>query len=134
MLTGPRKQKFRKSYNIAMHGIVFQDIAFGDFGMKVTKCGFLTGNQLEAARKAISHYTNRQGKVWIRVFPQVPVTKKGQGVRMGSGKGAVEYFGTPVKVGAIIFEISGVSREIATEAFRLAGNKLPISYKLVTKI
>jgi len=133
MMLQPRKQKYRKSYNAAMRGVNHQALSFGEFGVQASTAGFLTSRQLEAARKAMSHFTKRNGKIWIRVFPQIPVTQKAQGLRMGGGKGAVVFFGSPIKVGTIVFEISGVPKEVAKEAFRLAGNKLPLSLAFIEK-
>lgn len=129
----PRKQKYRKSYNTAMSGVNYQRLSFGEFGLQAVGPGFLTARQIEAARKAMAHATKRGGKIWIRVFPQVPVTQKAQGLRMGTGKGPVVAFGTPVRVGTIVFEIGGVPRELAKEAFRLATNKLPLEVTMIEK-
>ncbi len=129
----PKKQKYRKSYNAAMRGVNHQTLSFGEFGVLAATPGFITARQIEAARKAMSHYTKRYGKIWIRIFPQIPVTNKPQGLRMGGGKGAVVSFGSPIKVGTIVFEMGGVPREIAKEAFRLAGNKLPLKLEFIEK-
>jgi len=100
------------------------NVDFGEYGLKAIGRGFLTSRQLEAARKAIMHYTKRGGKLWVRVFPDKPITKKGEG-RMGSGKGAVDHYVVVVKPGVILFEMSGVTEEIAREAFKRASDKLP---------
>lgn len=133
MLTQPRKQKYRKSYNGNMRGVQHQTVSFGDFGLQASTAGFISSRQIEAARKAITHYTKRGGKLWIRIFPHNPVTAKAQGLRMGSGKGAVVSFGTPIKVGTVVFELGGVNKELAKEAFRLASNKLPIKLAFIEK-
>lgn len=133
MMLQPRKQKYRKSHDAVMAGVNNQSISFGEFGLQASSAGFLTSRQIEAARKAMTHFTKRTGKVWIRVFPQMPVTQKAQGLRMGGGKGAVVSFGSPVKVGTIVFEIGGVSKETAKEAFRLASNKLPLKLEFIEK-
>lgn len=133
MILQPRKQKYRKSYNASMRGVATQHVSFGDFGAQAKTAGFVTGRQIEAARKAMAHFTKRNGKIWIRIFPHIPVTQKAQGLRMGGGKGAVVFFGSPIKVGTVVFEIGGVNKETAKEAFRLAGNKLPISIEIIEK-
>lgn len=129
----PKKQKYRKAYNGTMRGVANQSLSFGEFGLQASDPGFITARQLEAARKAMTHYTKRGGKIWIRVFPQMPVTNKPQGLRMGGGKGAVVSFGMPIKVGTIVFEMGGVSKEIAKEAFRLASNKMPLKLEFIEK-
>lgn len=129
----PKRQKYRKSFNVTMRGVVNQKLSFGEFGYKAKEPGFLTARQLESARKAMAHYTKRGGKIWIRVFPQVPVTNKPQGLKMGGGTGTVVSFGTSIKVGTIVFEMSGVPKEVAKEAFRLAGHKLPIALEFIEK-
>ena len=100
------------------------NVDFGEYGLKAIGRGFLTSRQLESARKAIMHYTKRGGKLWVRVFPDKPITKKGEG-RMGSGKGAVDHYVVVIKPGVILFEMSGVTEEIAKEAFKRASDKLP---------
>ena len=99
---------------------------FGEYGLKAVDRAWVTSRQIEAARKAITHYTKRSGKIWIRIFPDKAVTKKPNEVRMGGGKGAVDHYVAVVRPGRVIFEISGVSEEIAKESFRRAGNKLPV--------
>ena len=108
-------------------------VAFGKYGLKASTRGRITARQIEAARKAITRYLKRAGRMWIRVFPDVPVSKKPAEVRMGSGKGAVEYYVAVVKPGRIIFEISGVPEDVAREAMRKAGHKLPMKTKLVKR-
>jgi large subunit ribosomal protein L16 len=131
----PKKQKYRKQFRGKMRGLAHRgaDVAFGEYGMKALERSWLTARQIESARKAIVKYTRRGGKVWIRVFPDKPVTKKALGVRMGSGKGDIHEYVSVVKPGRIIFEIAGVSEETAAEAFRSAGAKVPFKAKLVTK-
>jgi large subunit ribosomal protein L16 len=109
------------------------EVNFGDFGLQALETSYITGRQIEAARITITRTMQRKGKVWINIFPHKPITKKPAEVRMGSGKGAVEYYVAVVKPGRIIFEISGVSEEVAREAMRKAGHKLPISTKFVTR-
>ena len=104
-------------------------VSFGDFGLKAVGRGWLSARQIEAARKAITHYTKRTGKLWIRVFPDKTYTKKGAGVRMGGGKGEVEGYVCVVKPGRVIFELAGVQKDIAKEAFRRAGQKFGFKVK-----
>jgi len=107
------------------------ELAFGTFGIKALENAWLTGRQIEAARQAVTRYMKREGQIWIRVFPDKPVTKKPAEVRMGKGKGAPEYFVAPITPGRIIFEAEGVSLEVAREALRLAAQKLPIQTKFI---
>ena len=108
-------------------------VAFGEFGLKALAAGWVTARQIEAARKAITHMTQRGGKVWIRVFPDKPVTKKALGTRMGSGKGDISEYVTVVTPGRVLFEIAGVDLTVARRAFQLASAKLPIKVTFVTK-
>jgi len=107
------------------------NVDFGEFGIKTTDYAWITSRQIESARRAITHFTKRGGKVWIRIFPDKPVTKKGSEVPMGKGKGAVDHYVVVVKPGMVLFEIAGVTEEQAQEAFRLAGHKLPVKTKFV---
>lgn len=109
------------------------NLNFGEYGLKVTECTWLTANQIEAARKAIVHFTKRTGKMWLRVFPDKTYTAKGQGVGMGSGKGDVQGYVAVVKPGRVIFELSGLTEATAKEALKRAGDKLPVSTKVITK-
>ena len=109
------------------------EVNFGDFGLQALETSYITGRQIEAARITITRTMQRKGKVWINIFPHKPITKKPAEVRMGSGKGAVEYYVAVVKPGRIIFEISGVTEDIAREAMRKAGHKLPINTKFVMR-
>lgn len=131
----PRKEKYRKQFRGKMKGksVRGSTLSFGDYGLKSLGRGWLTARQIEAARRAIAHWTKRQGKVWIRVFPGKPVTKKPAGVRMGSGKGAVDHHVAVVTPGRIIFELAGVEEAIAGEAIKRAGAKLPFRTKFVKK-
>lgn len=131
----PRKEKYRKQFRGRMKGksVRGSTLTFGDYGLKSLGRGWLTTRQIEAARKAITHQTKRQGKVWIRVFPDKPVTKKPAGVRMGSGKGAVDHHVAVVTPGRIIFELAGVDEAIASEAIKRAGAKIPFKTKFVKK-
>jgi large subunit ribosomal protein L16 len=109
-------------------------LAFGTVGLKAQTGGELTARQIEAARRALTHSVQRGGKIWIRVFPQTPVTRKAAEVPMGSGKGSIEYYATIVKPGTIIFEMGGLSEAAAREALRLASYKLPVRTKIITAI
>ncbi len=129
----PKKTKFRRHQKGRMKGIAHRghELAFGTFGIKALENAWLTGRQIEAARQAVTRYMKREGQIWIRVFPDKPVTKKPAEVRMGKGKGAPEYFVAPITPGRIIFEAEGVPLEVAREALRLAAQKLPILTKFV---
>ena len=109
------------------------ELSFGSFGLKSEGTKWISARQIEAARKTITHYLQRGGKLWIRIFPDKPVTQKGQEMPMGVGKGAVEYYAAPVKPGRILFEVDGISEEIAKEAMRLASHKLPIRTRFVKR-
>lgn len=132
----PKKTKFRKQFKGRINGVseAGSFLSYGTFGLKALEPERITARQIEAARRTITRYMKRAGKVWIRVFPDVPVTQKPTEVRMGKGKGSVEYWAVKVKPGRIMFEIDGVSSEIAREAFRLASAKLPIKTKMVERI
>ena len=132
----PKKTKFRKAHKGRIHGNAKggTDLAFGQFGLKSQEPERVTARQIEAARRAITREMKRQGRVWIRVFPDLPVSKKPTEVRMGKGKGAVEFWAARVKPGRIVFEIDGVSEETAKEALRLGAMKLPITTRVVTRI
>ena len=131
----PKKVKYRKQQRGRMTGKAWRgsSLSFGDFGLKVLECGWITSRQIEAARIAMTRHIKRGGKVWIRVFPDKPITKKPAETRMGKGKGAPEEWVCVVRPGRIMFEMEGVSLEIATEAMRLAAAKLPLRTKLVTR-
>jgi len=132
----PIRTKFRKQHKGRIHGHATSaaSLHFGQFGLKALEPERVTARQIEAARRALTRHMKRSGQVWIRVFPDVPVTKKPLEVRMGSGKGSVELWVTRVKPGRIIFEIDGVSEQIAREAFALAAAKLPIKTRFVQRI
>jgi large subunit ribosomal protein L16 len=134
MLT-PRKQKYRKQMRGSMKGRATSGLtlAFGDFGLSTKDMGWISSKQIEAARRAITHYTQRGGRIWIRIFPDKPISKKPPEVRMGGGKGDLHEFVAPVKPGRMLFEMSGVTREQAAEALRLASHKLPVKTKFVEK-
>lgn len=125
-----RKQQKGKNRRIAMRG---HTVAFGSFGMKAMEGAFITSRQIEAARVALTRYMKREGKVWIRIFPDKPITAKPLEVRMGKGKGALDHYIARVQPGRIMFEIDGVSLESAQEAFRLGAQKMPIKTKFVIR-
>ena len=131
----PKRVKYRKKQRGSMKGNAQKGnyIAFGQFGLKALDPAWITSRQIEAARVAMTRYIKRGGKVWIRIFPDKPVTQKPAETRMGKGKGAPEYWVSVVKPGRIMFEIEGVSEEIAKEALRLASHKLPIKTKFVVR-
>ncbi len=133
----PKKQKYRKVHRgrgkFAGKSNVGNNVSFGSFGLKAQTTGELTSRQIEAARRAMTRYVKRGGKIWIRIFPHTPITRKPAEVPMGSGKGSVEFFVSLVKPGRILFEMDGVPEDIAREAFRLADSKLPIKTKFVLR-
>ncbi len=135
-MLSPKKTKYRKAHKGRIHGNAKggSTLVYGSYGLKALEPDRLTARQIEAARRAISRHLSRQGKVWIRIFPDVPVSKKPLEVRMGSGKGSPEFWACRVKPGRILFELDGVSKALATEAFSLAAMKLPIKTKIVTRI
>lgn len=132
----PTRTKFRKQHKGRIHGAAKGGftLAFGEFGLKALAPERVTARQLEAARRALTRHMKRAGRVWIRVFPDVPVSKKPAEVRMGSGKGAPEYWAVKVKPGRILFEVDGIDIETAREAMRLAAGKLPMGTKFVSRI
>jgi large subunit ribosomal protein L16 len=132
----PKRTKFRKAHKGRIRGMTKggAELNFGSFGMKATEGGRITARQIEAARRAITRHLKRAGRVWIRVFPDKPVSKKPAEVRMGKGKGSVEFWVAPVKPGRIMFEIDGVPYELAEEAMRRASAKLPISTRFVHRV
>ena len=131
----PKRTKFRKMQKGRVKGLANRGhrIEFGDFGLKGLEATWITSRQIEAARIALNRYMKREGKVWIRIFPDKPVTKKPAEVRMGKGKGSPEYWVAVVKPGTILFEVEGVPLEVAQEGMRLAAQKLPINTKFVVK-
>ena len=131
----PKRVKYRKQQRGRMKGVATRGntVSNGSYGLQALEPAWITSNQIEAARIAMTRYIKRGGQVWIKVFPDKPVTGKPLGVRMGSGKGSVEYWVAVVKPGRVMFEISGVPEEVAREALRLAGTKLPIKTKIVAK-
>ena len=131
----PKRVKRRKQFRGSMAGKATRGnlLAYGDYGIIATEPAWIKSNQIEAARVAMTRYIKRGGKVWIKIFPDKPVTTKPLGTRMGSGKGAVEYWVAVVKPGRVLFEIGGVPEEAAREALRLATHKLPVKCKIVSK-
>ncbi|MEX6633998.1 50S ribosomal protein L16 [Hyphococcus lacteus] len=132
----PKKTKYRKQFKGRIKGVAKggSDLNFGSHGLKAVQPERVTARQIEATRRAITRAMKRQGRVWIRIFPDVPVTKKPTEVRMGKGKGSVEFWAAKVKPGRIMFEIDGVSDEVAREALLLGAAKLPIKTRIVTRI
>ena len=131
----PKRTKFRKQMKGRNRGMaqVGNRVSFGEYGLKATTRGFITARQIEAARRAITRYVKRGGKLWIRVFPDKPMTKKPVEVRMGKGKGNVEYWVAPIQPGRVLYEIQGVSEDLAREAFRLAAAKLAVKTTFVSR-
>ncbi len=131
----PKRVKRRRVHRGRMKGKATKGnlVTYGDYGLQASECGWITSNQIEAARIAMTRYMKRGGKVWIKIFPHKPVTQKPAETRMGSGKGSPEYWVAVVKPGRVMFEVAGVSEEIAREALRLAMHKLPVKCKFVSK-
>ena len=131
----PKRVKYRRVHRGRMTGKAMRGntLAYGEFGLQAMEPGWITSNQIEAARIAMTRFTKRSGQVWIKIFPDKPVTKKPAETRMGSGKGSPEYWVSVVKPGRIMFEIAGVSEEVAREALRLASHKLPIKTKIIAR-
>ena len=131
----PKRTKYRKQQKGRNRGLAYKGstISFGSFGLKATQGGYITNRQIEAARIAMTRYMKREGKVWIRIFPDKPITAKPLEVRMGKGKGALDHYVAVVRPGRIMFEMDGVSYEIAKEALRLAAQKLPLLTKVVVR-
>jgi len=131
----PKRTKFRKQFKGRNAGLAQRGnaVAFGDYGLKATSRARMTAREIEAARRAMTRYVKRGGQVWIRVFPDVPISKKPLEVRMGSGKGGVEYYVARIQPGKVLFEMEGVTEEIAREAFRLAASKLSVDTLFVKR-
>ena len=134
MLT-PRRQKYRKAFKGRIHGQATRGatVAYGRYGLQSQSAGRLNSRQIEAARQAMTRSVKRGGRVWIRIFPHTPVTKKGLGLRMGSGKGNPEFYIARVKPGTVMFEMDGITEELAREAMRLASHKLPVKCQFIAK-
>ncbi len=131
----PKRVKYRRPHRGTMKGKATKGnfVAYGDYGMQATECGWVTSRQIEAARIAMTRYMKRGGKVWIKIFPHKPITEKPAETRMGSGKGSPEYWVAVVKPGRVMFEVNGVSEEVAREAIRLAQHKLPVKSKFIRR-
>jgi large subunit ribosomal protein L16 len=131
----PKRTKFRKQFKLRNRGLAQtgNKVSFGTYGLKATERGRMTARQIEAARRAMTRAVKRQGKIWIRVFPDKPITKKPLEVRMGKGKGGVEYWVAQIQPGRVLYEMEGVSEELAREAFGLAAAKLPFKTTFVTR-
>lgn len=131
----PKRTKFRKPYRKNLKGDTKGGdyVAFGDFGLQALECAYITARQIEATRVAINRKLRKGGKLWIRIFPDVPFTKKPLETRMGKGKGSPEFWVAPVRRGRILFEVGGVSKEVVANAFRTASHKLPIKVRLVSR-
>jgi large subunit ribosomal protein L16 len=131
----PKKTKYRKQQKGKMKGLANRghELAFGSFGIKSLNTSFITGRQIEAARQAVTRYMKREGQLWIRIFPDKPITKKPNEVRMGKGKGDPEYFVARVKPGTVLFEAEGVPMAVAKEAMRLGAQKLPVITKFIVR-
>jgi large subunit ribosomal protein L16 len=134
-MLSPKRTKFRKMQKGRVRGLARTgcDVDFGDFGLQVTECGWITARQIEAARIAMTRFTKRRGQIWIRVFPDKPITKKPAETRMGTGKGAVEYWVASVNAGRVLYEVRGVDEATAREAFRLAAGKLPLATRFTRR-
>lgn len=131
----PKKLKYRKEHRGKMSGKSSRGfrLCFGSYGIKAQECGWISSRQIEAARRAMTRYVKRGGKIWVNIFPKKPVTKTGAETRMGGGKGSLDHFVAVVKPGRIIFEMDGITKSVAEEALRLAAAKLPIKTKIVSK-
>ncbi len=134
-MLAPKRSKHRKQFRNRMKGTATtgSTISFGSFALKSLECGWVSARQIEAARRAMTHYTKRGGRIWIRIFPDKPVTKKPAETRMGSGKGDVDHFVAVVRPGTIIFEMGAITSEVAQEAMRLASHKLPLKTRFITR-
>ncbi len=134
-MLSPKKVKYRKRQRGRMKGMAYRgsDLTFGEFGLQATECGMITSKQIEAARIAMTRPVKRGGKMWIRIFPDKPFTKKPAEVRMGKGKGATEGWGAIIKPGRILYEMDGIPRELAMEALRLAAHKLAVKTRFIER-
>ena len=134
-MLSPRRTKYRKQHRGRMRGMAHRgnDLNFGDYALQATEPSWITSRQIEAARRAMTRYVKRGGKIWIRIFPDKPVTMRPAETRMGSGKGSPEFWVAVVKPGRVMFEMAGVAEPVAKEAMRLAAQKLPIKTKFITR-
>lgn len=131
----PARRKHRKEFRGTMTGVAGRGntVAFGEYGLKALECGWVSAAQIESARRTITHHTKRLGRLYLRIFPHKPITKKAAGARMGSGKADIHSYVAVIRPGTIIFELSGVSSEMAKEAMRLASHKISVLTKFITK-
>lgn len=134
-MIAPRREKFRKQFRGKRRGMALRgnSLSFGEFGLKSLGCGWMSANQIEAGRRAITNSLKRKGRIWIRVFPDKPITLRAAGQRMGSGKGEVDHHSAVVRPGRILYEIAGVEKTVAEEALRKASDKIPFKTKLIYK-
>ena len=134
-MLSPKRVKFRKQQRGRMRGVATRGntIAFGEFALQAQECGWITSRQIEASRRAMTRYVKRGGKIWIRIFPDKPITGKPLEVRQGKGKGNVEYWVAQIQPGRVLYEVEGVSEELAREAFALAASKLPVQTTFVKR-
>lgn len=132
----PKKAKFRKQFRGKRRGVAARgnSVDFGEYGLQAVSAGWFSARQIESARKTITHHTKRVGRLWIRIFPDKPVTKKGAGAKMGSGKGEIDQHVSVVRPGKVLFELGGVPLEVAKEALRKASHKIPVKTKFIQKI
>ncbi|MBI2314852.1 50S ribosomal protein L16 [Candidatus Daviesbacteria bacterium] len=134
-LLQPKRTKYRKTFKGKRGGVATRgnSLSFGNFGLKAMECGFISARQIESARRAMAHFTQRGGRIWIRIFPDKPITKHPAESRMGSGKGDVEGYVAVIKPGQLIFEMGAVAKDVAEEALRLASHKLPLDTKFIER-
>jgi len=134
-MLSPKRVKYRKKQKGRMRGLAYRgsDVSFGTYGLQATECGRITSRQIEAARVALTRHVKRGGKVWIRLFPDKPISKKPAETRMGKGKGAPEFWVAVIKPGRVLYELDGVPEDVAREAFRLAGHKLPVGTRFLKR-
>jgi len=131
----PSRRKYRKEFRGTMTGVASRgnQLSFGEFGLKALECGWVSAAQIESARRTITHHTKRLGRIYLRVFPHKPITKKAAGARMGSGKADIEGYVAVIRPGSVLFELAGVTEEMAKEALRLAAHKLSVATKFIIK-
>lgn len=131
----PKKRKYRKDFRGKRGGVATRgsEVSFGDWGLKALEVGWLSARQIESARRTITHHTKRGGKLWIRIFPHKPITKKAAGAKMGAGKGDIDEYVSVIKPGRVLFELGGTDEETAREAFRKAAHKIPMPTRVVKR-
>lgn len=133
-MLSPKRTKYRKHHRGRMNGKVYDKVIFGEFGLQSIEPGWITSRQIEAARRVITRYSKKGGKLWIRIFPDKPVTFRAAETRMGSGKGNVEYWVAVVKPGKILYEVNGISESIAKSSLKTAGHKMPVKTRVIKRI